>query len=75
MTSLEGSSHYIDPLKVVMSHLGNFRGYLLPRVMPNLGHVLVYRIQHNQLVLVRTYTPKDRQRSKPAEAGFKLRDI
>ena len=56
-----------------MSHLGEFdRGYLLPRVMPNLGHGLVYRTQYNQLVLVRTYTPKDRQHSKPAEAGFKL---
>ena len=41
-----------------MSHLGEFdRGYLLPRVMPHLGHVLVYRTQYNQLVLVRTYTP------------------
>ena len=53
-----------------MSHLGNFHGYLSPHVMP--GHGLVYRTQYNQLVLVRTYTPKDRQRSKPAKAGFKL---
>ena len=55
-----------------MSHLGNFCGYLLPRVMPNLGHGLVNRTQYNQFVLVRTYTLKDRQRSKPAEAAFKL---
>ena len=33
-TSSEVSSHYIDSLRVVVSHLGNFHGYLLPCGLP-----------------------------------------
>ena len=35
-------------------------------------HVLIPWFQYNRLVMRRTYTPKIRVRSKPAEVGFEL---